>query len=119
MRKIFYLSTCTTCKRILQEWNAPEIIQLQDIKSQLYTENEIDEMKKMSGSYEAIFSKRSQKYKAWNVEESVKSDNDYRAFLLKDYSFLKRPVLIFDETIFVGNAKNTIEQGKQFLNSIR
>lgn len=118
MRKLFYLSSCTTCKRILHEWGVPETIQTQDIKSQLYTEEELEKMKTLAGSYEAIFSKRSMKYRAWDVKDKVKKDEDYKSFLLKDYTFLKRPALVYDDKIFIGNAKQTIEEGKQFVRKI-
>lgn len=118
MKKIFHLSTCSTCQKILKEWNAPAEIELQDIKSTLYTEKELDEMRKLAGSYEAIFSKRAMKYKEWGVKDKVKSDDDYREYLLKDYTFLKRPVLVYDNTLFAGNSKKTVEEAKVFLASL-
>lgn len=118
MKKIFHLSTCSTCQKILTEWTIPSDVVVQDIKMELYSEEELDEMKQMAGSYEAIFSKRAMKYKEWNVKELVKSDDDYRNFLLKDYTFLKRPVLVYDDRIFAGNSKKTVEEVKAFLASI-
>lgn len=115
MRKIFHLSSCSTCVRILNEWAIPVDVVQQNIKEKLYSEAELDEMKELAGSYEAIFSKRSMKYKEWNVATHIKSDVDYRAFLLKDYTFLKRPVLVYDQHIFCGNAKQEVEQAGQFL----
>ena len=119
MRKVFYLSTCSTCSRILKEWDLPSSIELQNIKENLYTESEVDEMKKMVGSYEELFSKKSMKYKAWDVKEKIHIDKDYREFLMKDYTFLKRPVLVFDDHIFVGNSKDNVEKAKQFLSTLR
>ncbi len=37
MKKIYYLSTCDTCKRILEEIEAPSSFKLQDIKKNLLT----------------------------------------------------------------------------------
>jgi len=119
MRKVFYLSTCSTCSRILKEWDLLSSIELQNIKENLYTESEVDEMKKMVGSYEALFSKKSMKYKAWDVKEKIHGDTDYREFLMKDYTFLKRPVLVYDNHIFVGNSKDNVEKAKQFLSTLR
>ncbi|WP_343785700.1 arsenate reductase family protein [Wandonia haliotis] len=118
MKKIFHLSTCTTCQRILNEWSVPESVTLQDIKSDLYSEEELDKMKELAGSYEAIFSKRAMKYKEWNVKDKVKTDDDYREFLLKDYTFLKRPALVYEDTIFAGNSKKTVEAAGNFLASL-
>lgn len=118
MKKIFHLSTCSTCQKILKEWSAPSEVELQDIKTSLYTEKELDEMRKLAGSYEAIFSKRAIKYKEWDVKDKVKSDDDYREFLLKDYTFLKRPVLVYGNTLFAGNSTKIVEDAKVFLASL-
>lgn len=115
MKKVFHLSSCSTCQRILKEWHVDASIEVQDIKENLYTEQELDEMRELAGSYEAIFSKRALKYKEWNVKELVKKDEDYRAFLLKDYTFLKRPVLVVDKRIFAGNSAKTVSEAKSFL----
>lgn len=119
MRKVFYLSTCSTCSRILKAWDLPSSVELQNIKENLYTESEVDAMKKMIGSYEELFSKKSMKYKACDVKEKIYNDTDYRTFLMKDYTFLKRPVLVFDDHIFVGNSKDNVEKAKQFLSTLR
>ncbi len=37
MKKIYYLSTCDTCKRILNEIEAPAEFELQDIKTDAIT----------------------------------------------------------------------------------
>jgi arsenate reductase (glutaredoxin) len=117
MQKIFHLSSCSTCQRILKEWNPGSEIELQDIKEKLYTASELDEMRELAGSYEALFSKRALKYKEWNVKELVKKDEDYRTFLLKDYTFLKRPVLVVDNHLFSGNSAKTVAEAKSFLSS--
>lgn len=115
LKKLFHLSTCSTCVRILKEWNVVDSVVLQDIKQQLYTAEELDYMKSIVGSYEELFSKRAVKYKEWNVKEQIKSDDDYRSFLLKDYTFLKRPVLLYEGHVFAGNSKKNVEDVLCFL----
>ena len=63
MNKIYYLSTCDTCKRILKELEPLDGIDLQDIKTSPITEQQIDQLFDMAGSYEALFSKRARMYK--------------------------------------------------------
>jgi arsenate reductase len=96
-------------------WNLPADVELIDIKKNMYTSNDISEMYRLAGSYEILFSKRSQNFVAQGLKETIKSDEDYGKLLPKDYTFLKRPVLIFDEQIFVGNDKKTDEEVKRLL----
>ena len=109
MIKLYHLSTCSTCKRIIKELNLPEETVFQDIKTEKITEEQLDEMKKMSGTYESLFSRKSRKYRSENLHERSLSEGDYRELILEEYTFLKRPVLICDDQIFVGNTKNVVE----------
>ena len=115
MRKIFYLKSCSTCIRILKEWNAPESVSLQNIKSEPLTENQIEELKSLAGSYEALFSRRSTLYKTLNLKEKNLTETDYKHYLLDHYTFLKRPVLVLDDKIFIGNQKEVVAEAKKAL----
>jgi arsenate reductase-like glutaredoxin family protein len=81
----------------------------QDIKTEKITEVQLDEMKALSGSFEALFSRRAQKYKALGLKELSLSEDDYKNYILEEYTFLKRPVTIIDNQIFVGNSKKVTE----------
>lgn len=87
--------------------------EMQDIKTEKITPGQLDQMKKMAGSYEALFSRRAMKYKEMGLKDKKLSENDYRDLILEEYTFLKRPVVIKDEKIFVGNDKKTVEQLKK------
>jgi arsenate reductase len=113
--KVYYLSSCSTCKRILSELDLPEDTQLQDIKVNPITEEDLDALANITGSYELLFSKRAQLYKQRDLKNKSLSEKDFKTLLLEHYTFLSRPVLIFGKTIFVGSAIKTIEQLKQFL----
>lgn len=105
--QIYYLSTCDTCKRILGRINTSDM-QLREIKSQSISPEELDMMKSLAGTYEALFSKRARNYKALNLAEKVLTEQDIRSLILQDYTFLKRPVIIRDGEIFIGNAPSTV-----------
>jgi len=115
MKKIYFLKTCDTCRRILKEILL-EGFELQEIKSEPITVKQLEEMHNLSGSYEALFSKRSKKYAAMGLKKQELSETDYKQLILEEYTFLKRPVIIVDTKIFVGNAKKTVEEMKEFLN---
>lgn len=114
MRKAFYLSTCDTCKRILKEVACADRTEQQDIKKIMYTATELDAMKAMVGSYEALLNKRARKFKEQDIKAQALNDEQYRELILSDYTFLKRPVIVYDEHIFVGNAKKEVEAARAF-----
>jgi len=114
MKKIYCLSTCNTCNQILKDIDAKNKgFQLQDIKTEKITALQLDEMKKMAGSYEALFSRRAMKYKELGLKDKKLSENDYRDYILAEYTFLKRPVAILKNKIFVGSEKKTVEDLKK------
>lgn len=115
MKKIiFYLKTCSTCARIMNELGVDDNWQLREIKSNAITEEELDQMKKHTGSYEALFSKRSKQYQALNLKNKPLKEEDYKAYILQEYTFLKRPVIWIGQELFIGNSKTVIEQAKLF-----
>jgi arsenate reductase len=114
----YYLASCSTCIRILKYLDLNEAnSRLHDIKSQPMTELEVDKMAKMAGSYEALFSRRALKFRELNLHLQTLTEPDYRNLILKEYTFLKRPVFIVGNEIFVGNSSKVIEQVKQALRS--
>ncbi len=117
MKKLYFLSTCDTCKRLMKEWDLPASVELQDIKKSAITAEELDQIKDLSGSYEALFSRRARLYKERGLGEQKLGENEYRDLLLEHYSFLKRPVLLWEDRIFIGNSKANSEAVKQFLAS--
>ncbi|GGX11875.1 arsenate reductase family protein [Aquimarina muelleri] len=112
MKKIYYLSTCDTCKRIIEELNIPSDFVLQDIKKEHITTEQLDEMQKLTESYEVLFSKRARLYKERDLKSQNLTEKDYKNLILEHYTFLKRPVIVINDQIFVGNTKKTIEAAK-------
>lgn len=108
MKKIFYLKTCSTCQRILESIPT-EGFEMREIKSNPLTEKEVDDLQKLAGSYEALFSRRAQKYKALGLKDKTLTEQDYRTYILSDYTFLKRPVIVDGDAIFIGSEKKNIE----------
>lgn len=81
----------------------------QDIKSDQMTFDQIDEMQKRTGSYESLFSRKAMKYRSMSLGDKDLKEEDYRKLIQEEYTFLKRPVFIVDDEIFVGNTKKVIE----------
>ena len=110
MKKIYYLSTCDTCKKIIKEINPGEDVELQDIKVQNIDGDMLDWLKEKVGSYEALFSKRAIKFRSLGLNEMNLTEEDYRKYILEEYTFLKRPFIINGEEVFIGNAKKEVEE---------
>lgn len=117
MKKIYHLSSCSTCQRILKELGPLESFTLQDIKHLEITDAQLDEMKDLSGSYEALFSRRAMLYKARKLNEKILNEEDYKSLILEHYTFLKRPVILNDGTIFIGNSKKVVDAAKEAIQS--
>jgi len=116
MKKIYHLSTCDTTQNILKEVDAVKKgADLQDIKTEKITPAQIDEMKKLSGSYESLFSRRALKYKSMGLKDKQLTEKDYRKLILEEYTFLKRPVAIVNNEIFIGNTKAVVAALKDAL----
>ena len=115
MKKIYYLSTCDTNKRILKELNLPKDFVKQDLKTNPVSKKELEELYQFSKSYEALINKRARLYNEHNLKDKVTKEADYKKLLLEHYTFLKRPVLINEQKIFIGNNKDVVVAAKQSL----
>lgn len=107
-KKIYHLGNCDTCKRIIKELEIGEEFEYQNIKVDKITPEQLDEMAQMSGAYEKLFSRVARKYRSMNLKEKDLQETDYRQYILDEYTFLKRPVFIIGEQIFIGNSKKNI-----------
>jgi arsenate reductase len=96
----------------LKEINPSADVELIDIKVQNIDAETLDWIKSKVGSYEALFSKRAMKFKSMGLNQMQLTESDYRKYMLEEYTFLKRPFMIFDEQVFIGNAAKEVEQAK-------
>lgn len=118
IKKVYHLSTCSTCKRIIKELNLVNGFELQNVKEQPIAEVELEKLETFSGSYESLLNRRSVLYRERNLKEKQLSEEDYKALILEHYSFLKRPIIQVGDQYFIGNAKKTIESAKSFIENL-
>ena len=114
--QVYHLSSCSTCKRIINEVMLPKDAEIKCIKENPIKKEELEQMFAITKSYEALFSRRAIKYKVMGLKEKTLSEEDYKNLILSEYTFLKRPVFLTENDIFVGNSKKTIEQLKNKYN---
>lgn len=115
MKKIYHLSTCDTNKRILKELNLPEEFIKQDLKTNPISENELEELYNYTKNYEALINKRARMYNERGLKNKNLNEPDFKKLLLEHYTFLKRPVLINETEIFIGNNKTIVSSAKESL----
>jgi len=114
-KKIYYLSSCTTCQKILKQLEPLNGVELQDIKTAPITAAQLEEMKGITGSYAPLFSKKARLYTQRNLKERNLSEADYKALILEHYTFLKRPVILVGPEIFIGNALQEVAKAIEAL----
>lgn len=120
MKKVYHLSTCDTSQGIIKDNKLNKKgFDMQDIKTEKISAAQLDEMKKMAGSYEALFSRRALKYKSMGLKEMKLGEKDYRKYILEEYTFLKRPVIIIDDKIFIGSEKKNLDALKKSLGQLQ
>ena len=101
MRLFYYLSSCDTCKRIAKELPLNDSITQVDIKKNPLTTTQIEDLYQCVGNYEQLINKRAQLYKHRNLKDKNLQEEDYKNLLLEHYTFLKRPIVVFDYHIFI------------------
>lgn len=115
MRKIYYLKTCDTCKRIIQSLPKTDGFLFQDIKEEPITVKQLEEIHVLAECYEILFSKRAKLYKEMGLKDENLSESDFKRYILEHYTFLNRPVIVIDKTIFIGNSPKTVQAAIDFL----
>jgi len=118
MENLFiYLDSCNTCQRILKELELPDSIKHQNTKEHPVTEKQVEFLKEQSGSYESLFNRRAQLYRGRNLHEKDLKEADYKELLLDHYTFIKRPILIYNGKAFIGNSKKTVAAAQAALHN--
>lgn len=117
MKKIYHLSSCNTCQRIIKELQPLDGFVLQDIKTESITKEQLEEMRELTNSYESLFSRRAVLFRQRDLKNSSLTDDDYKNLILEHYTFLKRPVIIVDDTIFIGNSKKVVAAASETIHS--
>jgi arsenate reductase len=108
--KIYYLASCDTCRKIIKSLPNTDKLEFQDIRQNPITEQQLDGMYQLSGSYEAMFSRKAQLYKSMDLKSKNLTEADYKNYILEHYTFLSRPVFIIDSKIYIGNSQKNIAE---------
>lgn len=105
---VFYLSTCNTCKRIFKTLDFLQDFEKQEIKKNPLTQQQLEELVALTGSYEALFSRRAQLYRKRGLKDRALTEEDFRDLILEHYTFLKRPTVVINDKVFTGGSKKVL-----------
>jgi arsenate reductase len=107
---IYYLASCDTCRKIIKSLPKEHDFKFHDIKQDPITVEELEKMRELSGSYEALFSKKAVLYKSMDLKNKSLTEDDYKKYILEHYTFLSRPVFIIKDKIYIGNTQQNMLQ---------
>lgn len=110
MNKIYYISSCDTCRKIIKSLPKGNNLVFRDIKQDSLTPEELEEMYQFTGSYETLFSKKAQLYKSMNLKDKSLTEDDYKNYILEHYTFLSRPVFVIDNKVYIGGSQQNMLQ---------
>ena len=69
----------------------------------------------LSKNYESIFNKRAKLFSEKKLKNMILTELEYKNYILENYTFLKRPVIITGNKIFIGNSKKNVLELKKHL----
>ena len=118
MNKIYYLASCDTCRKIIKSLPKGNDLVFRDIKQNPITEEELEEMYQLSGSYEVLFSKKAVLYKSMDLKNKALTEADYKKLILEQYTFLSRPVFVIKNGVYIGNSQQNMLQVMKVLNNV-
>ena len=72
-------------------------------------------MKAHVGSYESLFSRRAMKFRSMGLADKSLTESDYRALILEEYTFLKRPVFLTDNGVTAGSSKAEVQRARDLI----
>lgn len=64
-----------------------------------------------------LFNKRARLYRERDLNTQNLEEPDYEELILEHYTFLKRPVIVNNDKIFIGNSKKVVAEAKASIHS--
>jgi len=95
--ELYWMPTCSTCQKAkaFLEQHDVDVVSTHDMKETPLDKATIAKLADKVGGVEALFSKRAMKYRQWGLNEKELSDNEMLDYMAQDYTFIKRPVIVF------------------------
>ena len=100
----YWLPNCSTCQKAKKhiERHGIRDFELRDIKENPLTREEVARLAKMLGGADELFSRRAIKYREMKLNERELSKEEMLDLMADEYTFLKRPVLVYKGRAIAG-----------------
>jgi arsenate reductase (glutaredoxin) len=101
---LYWLPHCDTCKKVaafLQQ-NDVVVTRFHNLKLEMLNSEQILQLAKMVGGIENLFSRRAIKYRELGLNKREVSADEMLEFMISDYTFIKRPVLVINDSAISG-----------------
>ena len=100
----YWLPNCSTCKKAKSyiERHGIRDFELRDIKENPLSREEIENLAKLLGGADELFSRRAVKYREMKLSERTLSNEEMLDLMTEEYTFLQRPVLVIKGNAIAG-----------------
>lgn len=100
----YWSSDCTTCQKAKRRLDYHRVAptNFRDIKREPLDRAEIKRLAALLGGAENLFSRRSVKYRELGLKDKTLSEGEMLDLMAEEYTFLKRPILIFGDRAVAG-----------------
>jgi arsenate reductase len=100
----YWLPECSTCKKAKNhiERHGIRDFELRDIKENPLGREEVENLAKMLGGANELFSRRAIKYREMKLNERELSNEEMLDLMTEEYTFLKRPILVYKGKAIAG-----------------
>ncbi len=100
----YWLPDCTTCQKAKRrlERHRVSVTKFRDLKDESLLRAEVEELAKMLGGADELFSRRAVKYREMKLNERELSEEEMIDLMADEYTFLKRPILVINDKATAG-----------------
>ena len=100
----YWLPDCSTCRKAKNhiERHGLRDFELRDIKENPLAREEVEALAEKLGGADELFSRRAIKYRELKLNEREVSKAEMLDLMTEEYTFLKRPILVFKGRAIAG-----------------
>ncbi|NNE98701.1 MAG: Spx/MgsR family RNA polymerase-binding regulatory protein [Pyrinomonadaceae bacterium] len=109
---LYGLPHCSTCQKAVAylEEKGVGIEKFHDIKENRLSRKEVKKLVNLVGGVDKLFSKRAMKYRSMGLNNMDLSEKDLLDYMIEEYTFIRRPVLVFGEKALAGFSKKKYDE---------
>lgn len=118
IKKVYFLSTCDTCKKIMKQVGVTSDFEMVDLKSHSFSSTELDLFLSVLPNPYDLINKRSILYRELNLKGKELSRNEVVSLIKQHYTLIKRPIFVLDNEVFIGNSSSVVTHVKDKIGAV-